>query len=167
MNRTEQELRQEILALIEHNARMDVRKIAERLGVPTAVVSRLIEEMEADRTILGYYTLLNEEKPQDARVRAVIEVAVRPERDGGFDRIAHRICRFPEVRTVYLVSGQSDLRIEVSGATMREVAGFVASKLAPIDGVRSTVTHFLLKKYKEAGVFLDEEEDYERLKIVP
>jgi len=168
MNGAKQDVRKEILALLETNARMAAQEIADRLAIPVETVEQLVLEMETDRTILGYHTLIREEDaPEDRQVRAIIEVSVQPERDGGFDRVALRISRFPEVHTVYLVSGQSDLRIEVSGASMREVAGFVASKLAPINGVKSTATHFLLKKYKEAGVVLEEEEDYERLKIVP
>ncbi|MBR2964787.1 MAG: Lrp/AsnC ligand binding domain-containing protein, partial [Lentisphaeria bacterium] len=96
-----------------------------------------------------------------------IEVRVRPEREGGFDRIARRLSNFPQVTALYLMSGGYDLMLEVRGADLNEVASFVSSKLATIDGVLSTATHFLLKKYKESGVMLLEEEHDERLKIVP
>ncbi len=165
MNAAEKQLRGQILALLQKNARIETREIAERLAVPEETVSRLIAEMERERTILGYYALIREDAPEDGKVRAVIEVSVRPERDGGFDHVARRVARFPEVRTVYLMSGGYDLALEVEGSSLREVAFFVASKLAPLEGVTSTATHFLLKKYKEAGFLLDEEEDHERLKI--
>ena len=112
-----------------------------------------------------YYkkTTLQDEKP----VTAIIEVRVRPEREGGFDRIARRLSKFPQVTALYLMSGRYDLMLEVRGTDLNEVASFVSSKLSTIDGVLSTATHFLLKKYKEAGTMLLEEERDERLKIVP
>jgi len=167
MNTAEKKLRREILDLLQKNARIEVREIAERLEVPEETVQRLISEMESDRTILGYYTLVSEDAPEDGKVRAVIEVSVQPERDGGFDHVARRVSKFLEVRTVYLMSGGYDLALEVEGNSLREVAFFVASKLAPLEGVKSTATHFLLKKYKEAGFVFEEEEDHERLKISP
>jgi len=166
-NEHRKELRRKILRLLERNARMPTAEIADRLAVPVERVEEIIREMEKDRTILGYYALINEDAPEDGGVRAIIEVEVQPERDGGFDRIADMITRFPEVRTAYLVSGRYDLLLEVVGPSLREVAFFVARRLAPIEGVKSTATHFLLKKYKEAGFNLTEEEPYERLKISP
>ena len=162
-----QKLKREILRLMQRNARISSQECAARLQTTADTVERLIAEMEQDRTILGYSTLVNEEQLSDNGVRALIEVEVQPERDGGFDRVARTISRFPEVQAVYLVSGQYDLRLEVIGDSLQEVALFVSSKLAPLEGVKATASHFLLKKYKEAGFSLHEEEDYERLKVVP
>jgi len=163
----ESELRKQIIGLLKSNARMPVGEIADRLGVTEKTIARLIEEMEKDSTIVGYYALVNEEFNGENDVRAIIEVQVQPERDGGFDRAARTICKFREVRSVYLVSGQYDLRLEVVGDSLQEVASFVASRLAPIEGIKSTATHFLLKKYKEAGFRSEKDEDYERLKVSP
>lgn len=165
MSRTEQ--KKDVVRLLQRNARVSHQEIADRLQMQPDEVGALIREMEQDRTILGYYTLVDEESLHDNSVRAIIEVEVQPERDGGFDRVAQVISKFPEVQTVHLVSGRYDLRLEVVGQTLQEVAFFVASKLAPIDGVKSTASHFLLKKYKEAGFILQEDEEYERLKVVP
>jgi DNA-binding Lrp family transcriptional regulator len=159
--------RKDILRLLRQNARMRVSEIAERLLLPAAEVECLQTAMEEDGTIMGYHTVVREEELDDAKVQAIIEVEVQPERDSGFDRVALLISKFPEVRTVYLVSGRYDLRLEVAGESLQDVAFFVASKLACIEGVKATATHFLLKKYKEAGFLLEEDEEYERLKIVP
>ncbi|MBT3375419.1 MAG: Lrp/AsnC family transcriptional regulator [Lentisphaerae bacterium] len=161
------EMREEVLSLLEQNARMPNAEIADRLAVPEQAIADVITEMEADGTIIGYYALVNEQSLDESAVRAIIEVEVQPQRDGGFDPIAQRVSKFSEVRTVHLVSGRYDLRLEVVGSSLHEVASFVASKLAPLEGVKSTVTHFLLKKYKEAGFRLQEDESYERLKITP
>lgn len=161
------EIRDSVLRLLAQNARMANEEIAARLAVPEQVVTGAIKGMEDDGTIIGYYALVNEQSLDETAVRAIIEVEVQPQRDGGFDPIAQRISKFAEVRTVHLVSGRYDLRLEVVGNSLHEVASFVASKLAPLEGVKSTVTHFLLKKYKEAGFRLQEDETHERLKITP
>ncbi len=161
------EKRQAVLGLLQANGRMGVREIAERLCLEEQEVASLIGAMERDGTISGYCALVNPDVAGDGQVRAIIEVEVQPERDGGFDRVARAIGRFDEVRDVYLVSGRYDLRLEVVGDSLQQIAYFVASKLAPIDGVKATATHFLLKKYKEAGFMLDKGEEYERLKISP
>lgn len=160
------EKRKKILALLVGNARMDRQEIADRLQLTPAEVQECIAEMEADRTIMGYSVVVHE-ADSNSEVRAIIEVEVQPERDGGFDKVAHRISKFSEVHSVYLVSGRYDLRLEVVGDSLQDIASFVASKLASQDGVKSTATHFLLKKYKEAGFLLDEDETYERLKVAP
>jgi len=165
MNSADRKLK--ILDLLQKNARIPQREIADRLQLSEEEVTVLIAEMEADRTILGYHALVNQEALDTTAVRAIIEVQVRPERDGGFDRVARQLAKFDEVTDVTLVSGGYDLRLEVVGESLQEVALFVASKLAPLDGVRATATHFLLKKYKEAGFALHEDEDYERLKVTP
>ena len=160
-------LRQELIRLLRVNARMPESEMADRLRVSVETVQQTIAEMEQEGIIMGYGTLVNEEKLDGTSVRAIIEVEVQPERDGGFDRVARLISRFSEVKAVYLVSGRYDLRLEVVGESLQEVASFVASKLAPLQGIKSSDSHFLLKKYKEAGFKLHEEEEYERLPIVP
>lgn len=160
-------LKQQIVALLRQNARLPESQIAERLQVPAARVKALIAEMEKDRTILGYTALIDEEKAGFNKVRAIIEVEVQPQRDLGFNHTAQMISQFPEVQAVYLVSGRYDLRVEVVGDSLQDVAFFVASKLAPIEGIKATATHFLLKKYKETGFLSMQEQKYERLKVVP
>ena len=162
-----EEVKHHILHLLQRNARMSDAELADRLQTTPDEVAALIDAMEADGTIMGYAALVNEERLGESRVRAVIEVEVQPERDGGFDRTAMAVGRFSEVQAVYLVSGRYDLRLEVVGDTLQDVAAFVASKLAPLDGVKATVTHFLLKKYKEAGFLFHEDEEFERLQVVP
>lgn len=157
----------QIVQLLRENARIDNGEIAERLGMSREDVDSLIKDMEKDRTIFGYSTIVNEENLGEDTVHAIIEVEVAPERDAGFDRVARFISGFPEVRTVQLLSGGYDLSLEVTGDSLQDVAFFVASKLSLIAGVRSTRTHFLLKKYKEAGFVRHEEEEYERLKVAP
>lgn len=156
-----------ILRLLQKNARMPAQEIADRLQISVEEVNDLIRDMEDDRTIIGYGVFVNDDNLQESPVRALIEVEVSPERDGGFDRIARAVSRFPEVRTVQLLSGSYDLSLEVVGNTLQDVAQFVASKLAVQEGVRATRTHFLLRKYKEAGFVRHEEEEYERLKVAP
>ncbi|MDD5697452.1 MAG: Lrp/AsnC family transcriptional regulator [Victivallaceae bacterium] len=160
-------MKQNILELLSKNARISAAEIAARVGVEEAKVNELIRELEADNIIKGYKVILNEEALNKNIVRALIEVKVTPEREGGFDRIAKRLCRFPEVTDCYLISGDYDLRLEVKGNSLQDVAAFVAEKLSTIDGVISTATLFLLKKYKESGKILEEEEEYERLKVSP
>lgn len=159
-------LKKEILLLLRRNARMSEQEIADRLGSAAATVADCIRELEREQVIMGYATIVNESS-DNGEVRAIIEVEVQPERDSGFDHIARRLGNFPEVQSVYLVSGHYDLRLEVVGRSLQEIASFVASKLASQDGVKSTATYFLLKKYKEAGVQFSKEEHEERLKIVP
>ncbi len=160
------ELNKKVVSLLSRNARMSDREIADRLGVSEGEVHAAIANMEAERTIVGYTAVVSEQFVTD-EVRAIIEVAIQPERDTGFDNIAERLSRFPEVRSAYLVSGKYDLRLEVVGKSLQDVASFVAGKLASQDGVKSTATYFLLKKYKEAGIQFAKEEKHERLKIVP
>lgn len=161
------ELKKQLLRLLAQDARMAVEDIAERLDVtPEAVVAGM-KELEDANEIVGYCALIDESVLPEAAVKAIIEVKIRPERDGGFDRIARRLSKFPQVSSLYLMSGGFDLMVEVRGETLNDVAMFVSSKLATIDGVLSTATHFLLKKYKEAGKLYQEEETNERLQITP
>ncbi len=162
-----QQLKQDILRLLRRNARLPDAEIADRLAVDVAEITAAIAQMEADRELLGYSAVIADGALPDGEVSAIIEVEVQPERDGGFDRIAENLSRFPEVLSVYLVSGRYDLRLAVVGHSLQDVAHFVASKLASQPGVRATATHFMLKTYKEAGIQFHEGEDYERLKVVP
>ena len=157
----------EILRILEQDARKTPEQLATMTGKPLAEVAETIRKAESDRTILKYKTMVNWDKLGEEQVWALVEVRVAPQRDVGFDAIAERLYRFPEARTVYLVSGTYDLSVLVVGKTMQEVAGFVSAKLAPIEGVQATVTHFLLKRYKEDGEILEGEEGPKRVPIVP
>lgn len=159
-------MQKDTLALLRQNGRISTQEIADRLSSKVEIVAALIKKMEEERLILGYTAIVAQEAQQD-EVRAIIEVQVHPERDTGFDNIARKISSFPEVVAVHLVSGLYDLRLEVVGNSLQDVASFVASKLSSQDGVQSTATHFILKKYKEAGMELDKDEQHERLKIAP
>jgi DNA-binding Lrp family transcriptional regulator len=130
-------------------------------------VQRRIKQYEDDKVILGYKAIINDDKLDTGLVKAVIEVRIQPEREGGFDRIAKRIAKFNEVTSLFLMSGGYDLLIFVEGRSLREVAQFVAEKLATLEGVTSTGTHFMLKTYKEQGVLVDGGEEFERLKVSP
>ena len=156
----------EILKILEKDARTSTKQIAAMTGTSSAEVTRLIRQAEEERAILKYKTMVNWEKVGEEQVWALIEVRITPERDVGFDAIAGRIYRFPQARTVYLVSGTYDLLVLVAGRTMREVADFVSQQLAPIEGVQGTVSHFVLRRYKEDGEILDEKEDVRRQPVV-
>ncbi len=161
------EKREKILELLQQNARLTASEISDRLNFDVDEIESTIKRCETENIIRGYYTLINEDNYHVKKVRALIEVSVRPERDGGFDRVARNIGKFSEVTDVMLISGNCDLQLIVVGESLNEVANFVAQKLAPLDGVLSTRTHFMLKKYKEAGFQFEDDEDYERLKITP
>ena len=146
--------------------RQSTKEMSERLSCPEAMVGELISELEKEHVIMGYSAIVSD-LAKSSEVRAIIEVEVQPERDTGFDRLAERLGKFPEVRSMYLVSGRYDLRLEVVGKSLQEIASFVAGKLACQNGVKATATYFMLKKYKEAGIQLSGGEENERLKIVP
>ncbi len=156
----------DVLKILEKDARTSVDQIATMTGESAAEVTKEIKQAEKDRTILKYKTIINWDKLENGGVSALIEVKVTPQRDVGFDAIAERIYRFPQARTVFLVSGTYDLLIIVTGKTMQEVADFVAQKLAPVEGVQGTITHFLLKRYKEDGEILTEKEEVKRQQVV-
>ena len=156
----------DILRILEKDARTAVEQVATMTNLPRGEVVKQIKQAEKDRTILKYKTIINWNKVENDQVSVLIEVKVMPQRDVGFDAIAERIYRFPQARTVYLVSGTYDLLILVTGKTMHEVADFVAQKLAPIEGVQGTVTHFLLKRYKEDGEILTEKEVAKRQPVI-
>ena len=157
----------EILRILEKDARKTPQQIATMTGIPVDQVEEAIKRAESDRTILKYKTVVNWDKLGEEQVRALVEVKVVPQRDVGFDAIAERIYRFPEARSVYLVSGTYDLAVLVEGATMQEVASFVSEKLAPLESVQGTVTHFLLKRYKEDGEIIELEERLKRVPLMP
>jgi DNA-binding Lrp family transcriptional regulator len=164
----EKNRRTEILELLEADARYTPQELAAMLNMEPAAVEEVIREMEREGLILGYRTLINWSKIGVERVNALIEVKVTPQRDVGFDAVAERIARFPEVKTMRLMSGTYDLAVEVQGKTMQEVAFFVATRLAPIEGVVSTTTHFVLKSYKENGILYEsKEESASRLVVSP
>lgn len=147
---------EELLEVLEKNSRLSTEEIAVMLGKKEEEVAAQIEKYEQDGTIVGYTTLVNWEKTSKESVTALIEVKVTPQRGMGFDKVAERIYRFPEVKACYLMSGGFDLTVIVEGKTMKEVALFVAEKLAPLESVLSTGTHFVLKKYKDKGTIYEE-----------
>jgi len=153
---------EEILKILEKDARTTPEQIATMTGKPIEEVKSVINQAEANRIIVKYKTIVNWERLERDEVSAIIEVRVQPQRDVGFDAIAERIYRFPEARTVYLMSGAYDLAVLVTGRTMQEVAGFVSKKLATLESVQGTTTHFLLKRYKEDGEIIDGEEKPKR-----
>lgn len=161
------ELRRQILNLIEHEAQLAPRLIATMLGQDEATIARVIREMENEKIILGYNTVINWEKMEADGVTATIEVKVTPQREVGFNGVAERICKFPEVRSVYLMSGTYDLSVVVEGDNMKEIASFVSHKLSTLDEVQSTVTHFVLKAYKRDNFVFEEAIEDERLVISP
>lgn len=150
------ELKRELLEILAGDARATVADMARLTGADEAVIAAAIAEMEADRVIINYHTLIDWDRLGVETVQALIEVRVTPQRDRGFDEISRRIYGFHEVSSVYLMSGAYDLMVLIEGSTMRNVAFFVAEKLSTIEGVLSTATHFVLKKYKDRGVVLDE-----------
>ncbi|MCL6448324.1 MAG: Lrp/AsnC family transcriptional regulator [Armatimonadetes bacterium] len=157
----------EILEILESDARLEAADIAVMLGMEKEEVQRTIKELEKNKIILRYMTLVNWEKAGDEKVMAMIEVRVAPQREVGYDAVAERICRFPEVRSVRLVSGAYDLAVFIEGKSMREISNFVATKLATIEGVLSTATHFILKTYKQDGVMFEDGEKDRRLAVSP
>ena len=156
-----------LLKLLHDNAALKPAQLASMLNQSEAEVAAKIKSYEADHLILGYRTILNEEKLGLEIVRAVIEVKITPERGGGFVRLAERIAKYSEVRSCYLMSGGYDLLVVAEGKNLREVATFVSEKLATIQGVISTSTHFILKPYKEQGVLMAHETNEERLAVSP
>jgi len=156
-----------LLKLLHENAALKPAQLSKMLNISEADVAKKIKAYEDDKVILGYRAVLNEEKTGDEIVRAVIEVKITPERGGGFDRLAERIAKYSEVHSCYLMSGGYDLLVIIEGRNLREVATFVSEKLATVQGVISTATHFMLKTYKEQGVLMSGERNEERLAISP
>ncbi len=149
-----------ILNILDENCKYTTGEIAVMLGVDESLVIAAIEQFEEDKVILCYKAIINWEKVVSDNVVALIELKVTPQRGEGFDKIADKIYKYPQVDSVYLMSGGFDLTVIIKGKTMKEVALFVAEKLAPMESVVSTATHFVLKKYKDQGVtFINEEVD--------
>ncbi|MBU7318583.1 Lrp/AsnC family transcriptional regulator [Paenibacillus oleatilyticus] len=156
-----------IIELLKEDARRTPALIATMLGESEAEVAEAIRELEEANVIVKYATVVNWAKVDNEKVTALIEVQITPERGRGFDAIAERIYLYPEVKSVYLMSGAYDLLVEIEGKTLKEVASFVSNKLSPIDRVLSTKTHFILKKYKQDGIVFEDHEDDRRLLISP
>ena len=165
--RLRQAIMDELLKLLQGNALETRENIAKQLNVPVAEVAQRIAAYEKTGVIRGYQAVLDEDQLDLDRVTAVIEVKVTPQREGGFNNIAERISKFPEVRSAYLMSGAYDLLLFVEGRNLREVASFVSERLSPLDGVVSTSTHFMLKTYKRLGVLMHQETSDERLSVTP
>lgn len=161
-------LKKQILDAISKNSRYSLEDLASMLGTDVNTVAKEIEEMEENKVICGYPTLINWDKTDCERVTALIEVKVTPQRDMGFNKVAERIYKFDEVEAVYLMSGGFDLTVMIEGKSMKEVARFVSEKLSTLEYVTSTATYFVLKKYKEHGLAMtDEHHDSERMLITP
>ncbi len=160
-------MKHKILTLLNENARISINDLALRVDASPEQVKEAIKTLEKEGVIRGYTVILNEDDLGISKVRALIEVKVTPRREGGFDQVAQRIARYPEVTDLYLVSGGFDLLLMVEGDSLQEVASFVSAKLSTIDGVISTSTAFMLKKYKESGRVMQNDEEYERLKVCP
>ena len=156
-----------ILEALEKDARLTPEQISTMTGTPVADVKKAIKKAEQDRVILKYKTIIDWAKSGEEQVWALVEVKVVPQRNVGFDAMAERIYRFNEARSVYLASGTYDIAVLVAGKTMQEIAVFVSEKLAPLEAVQGTVTHFILKKYKEDGEILEGGEGVKRLPVTP
>ena len=162
-----EELRKQILLYLEKHSRVDLGELAVLLGTDEVTVANEISAMERAKIICGYHTLIDWEKTNIEKVSALIEVRVTPQRGQGFDSIAERIYKYPEVRSVYLMSGAYDLMVILEGKTLREVSNFVSDKLSTLDSVLSTATHFILKKYKDHGTAFATKKEDEREMITP
>jgi len=157
----------ELLKILQANAIESRENIAKMLNSTVAKVNERIAKYEKNGVIRGYQAILNEDKLDLDTVTAVIEVKVTPQREGGFNVIAERISKFPEVRSAYLMSGTYDLLLFIEGRSLREVAAFVSERLSPLEGVLSTSTHFMLKTYKRLGVLMESGHAEERLSVAP
>lgn len=160
-------MREKILEVIEKNARIDLKDLAAMLGVEEVELANEIAAMEKEKVICGYHTLINWDNTSEEKVTALIEVQVTPQRGLGFDKIAERMYNYPEVRAVYLMSGGFDFTVIIEEKTMKEVATFVTERLAPLEAIRGTGTHFILKKYKDHGTVLVENNKDERMLVTP
>jgi len=156
----------DILKILENDARTTPKQIAAMTGMPQAEVNKFVKQAQEDRTVLKYKTIINWDKVEDEHVWAFIEVKLTPEKDVGFDSVAERIYRFPQAQTVYLVSGTYDLFVLVTGKNNHEIADFVSQKLSHIEGVKETVTQFVLKRYKEDGVIVEGKEEVKRQPVM-
>ncbi|MBN1892613.1 MAG: Lrp/AsnC family transcriptional regulator [Clostridiales bacterium] len=158
--------RQELLQLIEHNARASASELAVMIGADEKSVSDELDRLQQENIVMGYAAVINWDKTERESVTAMIEIRITPQRNKGFDQIAGQLFRFPQVTSCYLMSGGFDLMIIIEDSTLREVASFVSEKVAPIDGVVATSTHFILKKYKNNGMIFDSKISDDRETIV-
>ena len=158
-------MRKQILKYIEKKSKVDLKELAVLLGSDEVTVANEISDMEKEKIICGYHTLIDWDKAGVELVTALIEVRVTPQRNQGFDRIAERIYNYPEVNAVYLISGGYDLLVTLEGKTLKEVSQFVSEKLSPVESVISTATHFILKKYKDHGTILMKKSESERMPV--
>ena len=147
-------MREQILAIIEKNSRISVKELAVILGAEEIDVANELKALEDEGIICGYHTMIDWEKTDIEKVTALIEVRITPQRGQGFDNLAERIYKYPEVNSVYLISGGYDLLVSLEGKSLKQVSSFVSDKLSTLDGVLSTATHFVLKKYKDHGTIL-------------
>ena len=157
----------QIIDILQTDAKTQPREIAQMLGMDEDSVSQAVAKLESEKIIIKYSAIVNTERLDTDTTEALIEVKVDPQRDRGYDEIAGRIYKFPEVKSVYLMSGAYDLAVMLNNAAVRQISKFVFEKLAVIDGVRSTATHFIMRKYKESGVILTEDETDDRLVVTP
>jgi len=156
-----------LLKLLKKNARESDVTLAKELNTTTEDIRARIATYEQEGVIRAFQAILNEDRLDTTDVRAVIELRIRPEREGGFDRVANRISKFPQVESMFLMSGAYDLLLFVKGGSLQELANFVSARLAPLDGVLSTATHFMLKTYKDQGVLMESEPHDDRLQVCP
>ena len=160
-------MREQILAIIEKNSRISVKELAVILGAEEIDVANELKALEEEGIICGYHTMIDWEKTDIEKVTALIEVRITPQRGQGFDKLAERIYKYPEVNSVYLISGGYDLLVSLEGKSLKQVSSFVSDKLSPLDGVLSTATHFVLKKYKDHGTILGKKYEDTREMITP
>lgn len=160
-------MREQLLSIIEKNSRIDIRELAIIMGAPEIEIANELKALEEEGVICGYHTLIDWEKTSLEKVSALIEVRVTPQRGQGFDNIAERIYKYPEVHSVYLISGGYDLLVSLEGKSLKDVSSFVSDKLSTLDSVLSTATHFILKKYKDHGTILTKKYEDERMKVTP
>lgn len=160
-------MREQILAHMEKNSRIDLKELAVVLGTDEAAIVEEVSRMEQEKIICGYHTLIDWDKAGTDKVTALIEVRVTPQRGQGFDSIAERIYNYPEVKSCYLISGAYDLMIILEGKTLRQISEFVSERLSTLDTVLSTATHFILKKYKDHGTIMMKKSKDERMLVTP
>ncbi len=160
-------MREKILSIMEKNSRIDLKELAIMLGTEETMILNEMQAMEEEGIICGYHTLIDWEKTNVEKVTALIEVRVTPQRGRGFAHIAERIYKYPEVNSVYLISGGYDLLVTLEGKSLKEISNFVSDKLSTQESVLSTATHFILKKYKDHGTILARKYVDEREKITP
>ena len=160
-------MREQILAIIEKNSRISVKELAVILGAEEIDVANELKAMVEEGIICGYHTMIDWEKTDIEKVTALIEVRITPQRGQGFDKLAERIYKYPEVNSVYLISGGYDLLVSLEGKSLKQVSSFVSDKLSTLDGVLSTATHFVLKKYKDHGTILGKKYEDTREMITP